>query len=205
MTNHETFRGHHCTGDSDRFNTSCTEIQKISYLIYGSEDSVARNSAVRYHIQNCTEFKEHGADSVWPSDGHPNDTDQGCGVISLVTILTGNPPDNLFSRHDGGSGPRPFLRDSSITLRHTTFCRSSLDDCVQQSQEIDMHSHTGFRTHNPSKRAATRNGPPVSAHSWNRTPLHRYWIFNNSMDYGAPCDILTFWRPMSTIVDVPHG
>ena len=170
MTNHETFRGRHCTGESDRFNASCIEIQKISYLIYGSVYPAARNSAVRYHIQYYTEFSEHCAVSVWPSDGHPTDTDQGCGVISLVT-LTGNFPDNFFSKHDGSSGPRPFLRVSSLTLRHTTFCRSSLDECLQQPQEIDVYAHNGFRTHNPSKRA---NGPPVSAHSRNGTPLHRY-------------------------------
>jgi len=56
LTNRETFRGHHCTGESDRFNASCTEIYRISYLISSSEFPVVRNSAVRYHIQYYTEF-----------------------------------------------------------------------------------------------------------------------------------------------------
>jgi hypothetical protein len=47
-------------------------------------------SALHYHVTLYYTYKTiNGRDG---GGGHNGETDQGCGVISLVTTLTGNPP-----------------------------------------------------------------------------------------------------------------
>jgi len=53
------------------------------------------NSAVvHYYRQYYTGPSEHCAVAMWPRGGRDAETDQGCGVISVVTTFTGNPPQN---------------------------------------------------------------------------------------------------------------
>jgi len=49
------------------------------------------SAAAHYYRQYYTAPSEHCAVAMWPGGGHPTETDQTCGDISLMTTLTGNP------------------------------------------------------------------------------------------------------------------
>jgi hypothetical protein len=51
------------------------------------------SSAAHYYRQYYTGPSEQCAVAAWSRGGHPTETDQRRGVISLVTTLTGNPPE----------------------------------------------------------------------------------------------------------------
>jgi hypothetical protein len=53
-----------------------------------------KSAVAHYYRQYCIDPRENFAVAVCPSGRYNADTDQGCGVIILVTTLTGNPPDN---------------------------------------------------------------------------------------------------------------
>ena len=57
----------------------------------------SNSAAAHYYRQCCIDPSEHCAFSLWPSGGHPAETDGLCGVIILMTTLTGNPPENTHS------------------------------------------------------------------------------------------------------------
>jgi hypothetical protein len=77
-----------------------------------------------------------------------------------------------------GPGP-PHYRGFTITIRHTTFGRTSLDKWSASSRDLYMTTHNtrhtqeninttgGILTHNPSKRTATDPRLRPSGH-WNR-------------------------------------
>jgi len=48
------------------------------------------SEAAHYYKQYYTGPTEHCAVVLWSRGGHPTETDQGCGVISLLTTFTGN-------------------------------------------------------------------------------------------------------------------
>jgi hypothetical protein len=97
------------------------------------------------------------------------------GTISVLSSLCQSwhvtewplPSPFFFRGATASSGPGPaHYGGFTITLRHTTFGRTPLDewsarrrelymtDSVQNSQETDIHAHCRIRTHNPSKQTA---------------------------------------------------
>jgi len=69
----------------------------MSYLVSGSEDPPIWNSTAHYYRQYYTDPSEHCAVYVFPSGGHPTEKEKRCGVTILMTILTGNTPQNMHS------------------------------------------------------------------------------------------------------------
>jgi hypothetical protein len=57
------------------------------------------SAAAHYYTQYYTGPRQHCTVAVWPSGGHPTETDQWCCVISLVTTLTGIPAENTHSKN----------------------------------------------------------------------------------------------------------
>ena len=80
------------------------------------------NSAAELHYRECyTGPSEHFAVTLWPRGGHPTETDQRCGVISLLTALTGNPP------------LRPTVNTAHTLRLYCVFC-----NCMQYRAACDV-------------------------------------------------------------------
>jgi len=69
----------------------------MSYLVSSSEDPPIWNLAARYYRQYYTDPSEHCALCVFPSAGHPTETEKRRGDISMTTTLTGNPAQKTHS------------------------------------------------------------------------------------------------------------
>jgi hypothetical protein len=52
-----------------------------------------------YYRQYFSSPSEHCAFTLWLRGGLPTETDQRCGVITLVTTFTGNPAENTHSKN----------------------------------------------------------------------------------------------------------
>ena len=66
-------------------------------MVLDSEHIPILSESALYYRHYYTGPSEHCAVPLCQSGGHPTETDQVCFVINLVTILTGNPPDNTDS------------------------------------------------------------------------------------------------------------
>jgi hypothetical protein len=91
-------------------------------------------------------------------------------------------------------GPHHY-RGFTITLRHTTFSRSPLDQwSARPSQETDIHAADGIRSRNTGKRAAT--DPRLRPHGhWHR-PVDRLWTVN--MGFSLIC----YWRQKKICIQI---
>jgi hypothetical protein len=55
------------------------------------------SAAAHYYTQYYTGPSEQWAVVVWLNGGHPTETEQRRGVLSLVATLTGNPPETAIT------------------------------------------------------------------------------------------------------------
>jgi hypothetical protein len=59
---------------------------------------ILKIAAAHYYRQYNTGPSEHCDVALWPRGGHPTESDERFGVISLVTTLTGNPAENTHNK-----------------------------------------------------------------------------------------------------------
>jgi len=82
-------------------------------------------------------------------------------------------PDFFFSRVDSPSGLRPPLRGSSITLRHTTFGRTPLDQSSVRCRDFYL---TKYNTHT-TKMHFIQINQPMKCNSFTSLLLDLYvWL-----------------------------